>query len=138
MVIINKPYEDVMGRNAELVRLLPAIKHVSEHYAERVTIEELAAACGLSASYFMRIFKRHLKMTAYSLVEQVRMYHAMEALKSGTAGITQVAIDCGFYDHSAFVKRFKKFTGTTPLRYRHNHRGGLSTERPNVLPPVFS
>lgn len=99
-----------------------------------VTIEELAALCEVSASHFMRIFRVRLKMTAYSFVEQVRLHHAMESLKKGTTGITQIAIDCGFYDHSAFVKRFKKFTGTTPLNYRRQHQAAFANERPIVLP----
>jgi len=138
LVIINEAYEDVMGKQAELNQLLPAIDYVSKHYAQSITIRELAAVCQISASHFMRIFKTSLHMTAYSFVERVRMYHAIEALKSGTASITQIALDCGFYDHSAFVKRFKKFTGTTPLRYRRSHRAALSGERPIVLPtPVY-
>ena len=80
-----------------------------------------------------RIFKERLKLTAYSFVEQVRMSHAIEALKSGTISITQIALDCGFYDHSAFVKRFKKFTGTTPLRYRHQHQATRAPDRPIVF-----
>ena len=138
LVIINEAYEDVMGKKAELNQLLPAIDYVSKHYAHSITIQELAVVCQISASHFMRIFKTSLHMTAYSFVEQVRMCHAIEALKSGTASITQIALDCGFYDHSAFVKRFKKFTGTTPLRYRRSHRAALSGERPIVLPtPVY-
>jgi transcriptional regulator GlxA family with amidase domain len=82
----------------------------------------------------MRIFRVRLKMTAYSFVEQVRLHHAMESLKKGTTGITQIAIDCGFYDHSAFVKRFKKFTGTTPLHYRRQQQAAFANERPIVLP----
>ena len=134
LVIVNELYEKVMGEQAELVKLLPAIDHVSKNYAQRIMIEELASLCGVSASHFMRIFKERLKMTAYNFVEQVRMYHAMEALKRGIAGITQIAIDCGFYDHSAFVKRFKKFTGTTPLHFRRSHQNRTAGNQVNVLP----
>lgn len=134
LVIINELYESVMGEQAELVKLLPAIDHVSKHFAQRITIEELATLCGVSTSHFMRIFKERLKMTAYSFVEQVRMHNAIEALKMGTTGITQIALDCGFYDHSAFVKRFKKFTGETPLNYRRQHQAAFTKECPILLP----
>lgn len=134
LVIINELYENVVGQQSELVKLLPAIDYVSKHFERRITAEELATACGISASHFMRIFKQDLKMTAQGFVEQVRMHHATELLKKGTLSITQIALDCGFYDHSAFVKRFKKFTGTTPLRYRRTHQAALSGERLIVLP----
>jgi AraC-like DNA-binding protein len=74
-----------------------------------------------------------MKMTAYAFVEQVRIHHALEALKRTATGIIQIAIDCGYYDHSAFVKRFKKFTGTTPLRYRRDEQAKLRAERTIAL-----
>ena len=134
LIIINELYENVVGDQAELVQLLPAIDYVSKHYRRRITTEELATACGISASHFMRSFKQSLKMTAQGFVEQVRMHHATELLKKCTLSITQVALDCGFYDHSAFVKRFKKFTGKTPLKYRRQHQATFVSERPIILP----
>ena len=92
-MIINEACEDAMGKQAELNRLLPAIDYVSKYYAQSITIQELAAVCQISASHFMRIFKTSLQMTAYSFVEHVRTYHAIEALRSGTASITQIALD---------------------------------------------
>ena len=73
-------------------------------------------------------------MTVYSFVEQVRMHHAIEAFNSGPANITQIALDCGFYAHSVFMKRFKNFTGTTPRRYRLTHQATRSEDRPIVWP----
>jgi len=69
------------ARTHELNRLLPAFKHITENYAERITIGELARKCGYSESQFTRLFKLHMKMTAYAFVEQVRLHHAIEALK---------------------------------------------------------
>jgi AraC-like DNA-binding protein len=36
---------------------------------------------------------------------------------------------------NAFVKRFKKFTGTTPLNYRRDQQAKLKTDRAIALPP---
>jgi len=84
----------------------------------------------------MRVFKQRLNMTAYAFVEQVRMFQAMESLKQSAASITQVALNCGFYDHSAFVKRFKKFTGTTPLRFRQNYQSQFKSNQTLILPKI--
>ena len=134
LLTVNEPYEEVMGKQSDLGRLLPAIDYVSKHFSSPITVNQLAELCGVSASHFMRIFKARLKMTPYAFVEQARMYHAMELLKAGSASITQIAIDCGFYDHSAFVKRFKKFTGTTPLQYRKTQQTRMNDHSVKVLP----
>jgi len=136
LVTLNEPYEEMMGKQAELNRLLPAINYVLRNYAEPITIENLASLCDISESHFMRVFKQQLNMTAYSYVEQVRLFQAIELLKHGDTSITQIALDCGFYDHSAFVKRFRKFTGTTPLRYRRSRQPHVSSDQSFVLPKI--
>ncbi len=137
LITINQEYNEVMGEDAELNRLLPAIKHVTEHYAERITIGRLAKLCSYSESQFTRLFKQHMKLTAYAFVEQVRMHHALDAIEHSAASIARIALDSGFYDPSAFVKRFKKFTGATPLRHRRKQQAKLKSKRNlGVQPPA--
>lgn len=134
LITINEEYNDVMGQDAELNRLLPAIEHISKHYAERITIAELGRRCGFSESHFMRVFKERMKITPYAFVEQMRLSHAMDAIQRSAASIAEISLNCGFYDPSSFVKRFKKFTGTTPLRYRREHQARVKDERTMALP----
>ena len=134
LVAINEEYNDVMGQDAELNRLLPAIEHISKHYAENLTVGQLARRCSFSESHFSRVFKQRMEMTPHVFVEQVRMFHAIDAIQHGAASIAEIALNCGFYDHSSFVKRFKNFTGTTPLRYRREHQAKLKAERALALP----
>jgi AraC-like DNA-binding protein len=134
LITINEEYNDVMGRDAELNRLLPAIEHISQHYAGRLSIATLARKCAFSESHFTRLFRQRMKMTPYAFVEQVRLFHATDALQHSAASVAQIAADCGFYDPSSFVKRFKKFTGTTPLRFRREHQARLRDGRAMALP----
>lgn len=136
LVTLNETYEKVMGKHDELNRLLPAIDHVYRHYATPLTVGELASHCHFSESHFMRLFKERLRMTAYAFVEQVRMYHAIELLKRGDESISRIAADCGFYDHSAFVKRFRKFTGKTPLCFRKEYQAKRFSDREPSFPQV--
>lgn len=134
LITINRPYSEVMGRDAELNRLLSALEHVFRHYAEPITIGTLAKLCSFSESHFMRVFRHSMKMTAQAFVEQVRMFHAIDAIKHTAHSIARIAQEAGFYDHSSFVKRFKLFTGTTPLRYRQEQQAKLKTNRTIALP----
>jgi AraC-like DNA-binding protein len=135
LITINEKYNDVAGHDHELNRLLPAIDHVRQHYAERITIADLARRCAFSETHFMRVFKQRMKMTPYTFVEQVRMFHAIDSLRRTAASVAEIAIDCGFYDPSSFVKRFKRFTGTTPLNYRRQHQ---DRTRPAMAIPVVT
>lgn len=136
LITINEPYEKRMGRSEELNRLLPAVDHITRHYAEGITVAGLARLCGFSESHFARIFRQRMKTTVHAFLEQVRMFHAIDAIKHSATPIAEIALDCGFYDPSSFVKRFKRFTGSTPLRYRKDHQGRLKTERAMALPGV--
>ncbi|MFM7605621.1 MAG: helix-turn-helix domain-containing protein [Prosthecobacter sp.] len=122
LITINEKYSESAGHDQELGRLLPAIDHVHACYMRRITIGDLARRCSFSESHFMRIFKQRMRMTPHAFVEQVRMFHAIDALRRTAAGVQEIAIDCGFYDASSFVKRFKRFTGHTPLNYRRQRR----------------
>lgn len=137
LITINRRYSEVMGHDAELNRLLPAIEHVFRNYPDAITIVTLAKLCSLSESQFMRVFRQGMKMTAQVFVEQVRMFHAIDAIKHTAHSIARIAQDNGFYDHSSFVKRFKKFTGTTPLTYRREQQTKMKADRAIALPKVL-
>lgn len=133
LITINEKYNDVAGHDHELNRLLLAIDHVRHHYAGRITIADLARRCAFSETHFMRVFKQRMKMTPYAFVEQVRMFHAIDALRRTATSVAEIAIDCGFYDPSSFVKRFKRFTGLAPLAYRRQQQ---DRTRPALAIPV--
>lgn len=134
LITINEKYNEAAAHDLELDRLLPAIDHVHRHYAERIVVRELARLCAFSESHFMRVFKQRLQMTPHAFVEQVRIFHASDALRRTPASVAEIALQCGFYDPSSFVKRFKRFTGTTPLHYRRDHLAKLKANRTIALP----
>ena len=94
------------------------LRHVLDHYPERVDVPELAAMAGLSVSQFDRRFKALLRMTPREYLLKVRTDAAIHALVMGTRSVAQIAVDCGFYDQSSFGKQFRKRTGMTPAEYR--------------------
>lgn len=137
LITINSLYDKMMGENADLNVLLPAINHITKNFDRKLTIAEMADPCGLSESHFMRIFKQRMKITAHDFLERVRMYHAIHAVKHTRESIASIAHRCGFYDHSFFVKRFKKMTGVTPLRYRKEFQDYYTNGSTIALPHLF-
>ena len=107
-------------------RLVPAIRRMLHDFGARLPIESLAAECGLSTSHFMRLFRRTMLVTPRAFLEKVRISQATELLGSTTETVAAIARRCGFYDPSAFVKRFHRHAGVTPAAYRRSRRRAVS------------
>jgi AraC-like DNA-binding protein len=135
LVGTNRPHESAGGVAVGdgAARVLPAVTRMIRDYPQRLPIEELAAACRLSPSRFMRLFREQLGVPAHQFLEKVRITEAGRLLRTTSLPIAAVAAACGFYDHSAFVKRFRRHTGLAPLAYRKSRHAILSGELARVI-----
>lgn len=98
------------------------LEYVREHYAQPIKIDELAKVSHLSASQFERRFKKVFDITPTRHVLNVRIRAACNLLTSTHDTIASVALETGFYDHSHFVRSFKKLMGLLPSAYRKEGR----------------
>ena len=56
------------------------------------------------------------------MIHKVRLEKATELL-AGDTPITDIALRCGYTDHSAFGRQFKTMTGSTPRDFRLTLQG---------------
>jgi AraC-like DNA-binding protein len=104
---------------------------LAEHYAERVTLDELARLTGLSPYHLNRSFCRKIGMPPHAYQLHVRVSRAKSALETGSS-IARVAMATGFADQSHFTRHFKRLAGVTPARYwRHRKNVQDSPNDPN-------
>ena len=61
--------------------------------------------------------KRIFHLTPRQMIHKVRLEKATELL-AGDTPITDIALQCGYTDHSAFSRQFKAMTGSTPRDFR--------------------
>lgn len=118
------------GDHDELNRLLPAIDHTSKHFSEPLTVPGLARLCGYSERHLMRLFQ----VNPHRFLEQVRMVTAIDTLRRTSRPVASNAEECGFHDASAFVKRFKRFAGATPLPDRKKIQRTIRERRGMAIP----
>ena len=102
-------------------RLRKLLDHLSQHYAERMTVAAAARLANMSQAAFMKLFKQVAGMTFVAYVTRVRLTRALPLLRETDLTIAEVAGRVGFSEQSYFDRRFKKQFGVTPLGYR---RGG--------------
>jgi AraC-like DNA-binding protein len=91
-------------------------KFLDEHYAERVSLQNLAQLVGLSPYHLNRSFCRKIGMPPHAYQLQMRIARAKSALRAGSS-IAGVALATGFADQSHFTRVFKRLVGDTPAQY---------------------
>ncbi|MFJ2538693.1 helix-turn-helix domain-containing protein [Pseudomonas sp. NPDC087614] len=98
-------------------RLAAVDEHIRRHFNRRVTLGELTRIAGISVAQLERYCKRVFHLTPRQMIQKVRLEHAHRLLHTDLP-ITDVALQCGYTDHSAFTRQFKASTGFTPRQYR--------------------
>lgn len=99
-------------------KLKLALAYIQEHYAEPITIKQLAELCGFSQVHFMNIFKTAIGSTCIEYLVQYRLAKAALALQETDHSVTRIALDVGFQNTSYFNRAFKSQYAVTPTAYR--------------------
>lgn len=98
--------------------LAAAIHAIREAIAHPWRVHELAEVAGMSSVQLERQCRRTLGLSPRSLIQRLRLEHAVQLITSTEATLGEIAADCGFYDQSSFTRRFRSVLGRTPGSYR--------------------
>lgn len=98
--------------------LAATLEHLETHYPDSISPTSLARHAGLPPVRFARLIKRIFRMTPHQLITQTRLAAASYLLRETDRSVAEIAMDCGFYDHSAFTRAFRSATNLTPSQYR--------------------
>ena len=98
--------------------LAAALEAFENNLAETVTPATLARRAGLTPAKFARLMRRFFDLTPSQFISKTRLAAAARLLRETAKGVSEVAQECGFYDHSAFTRAFHAAMGVTPRGYR--------------------
>jgi AraC family transcriptional regulator len=87
-----------------------------------VTVDDLAAAAGLSRAHFSRAFRAATGETPYGYLRRRRVERARRLLTGTDLEAATIAGLAGFSSPSHFGRVFKTVTGVTPASYRRRLR----------------
>lgn len=105
-------------------RLARVIEYMSTHFADPITLEQLAAEACVSKFHFTRLFTSKVGRTPFRFLIGLRLDVASRMLISTDLSIAQVAAACGFPTLSNFSKAFNARFGKSASRYRTKLRDG--------------
>jgi AraC-like DNA-binding protein len=100
-----------------------ACAHIAAHYAERLSVDDLAAVAAVSPSHLIRLFNRKLGTTPHDYLMRHRITRAKELLAETKLTSAAIARQVGFTTESNFSYRFKQMVGQSPRAYRQGAPG---------------
>lgn len=110
-------FEHVKGKQpAELIDRI--CEYIQTHYADPLTLNDLAASFYISPSYLSHLFARKKQVAIVKYIGDVRLEKAVEFLKNTELSISDIAERTGYSDGNYFAKAFKKKYGKSPTDYR--------------------
>ncbi len=95
-----------------------ALVFMDQHFAEQLSVEDIAEQVGLSPSYFTKHFRRQTGYSPHEYIVLRRIDHAKELLLSTDQTVSQITYASGYNSEENFVRSFKKKVGVSPTAYR--------------------
>lgn len=107
---------------AEHRNMTEVARYMERHFVEKLTVEQLAQRSGLSVRQFQRVFRRIFRMGPIEHLSRIRIRSACTRLATTEESLSEIAMECGFYDQSHFSNQFRRFKGISPSHYRKRFR----------------
>jgi AraC family transcriptional regulator len=95
-----------------------ALWYIESHLSNELSLDEIAAATGVSRFHLSRAFSLSVAQTISGYVRARRLSDAAIALAAGAESILHVALAASYGSHEAFTRAFCAQFGATPEQVR--------------------
>lgn len=113
-------------QNKDAVRIKQMLGYIHTHYAEPLTVSQIAAASSISESECYRCFRKVLDTSPIDYLLQYRIRAAAGLLSGSDMSISDICFATGFNSPSYFAKVFRQELLVSPRKYRSMHQGASS------------
>lgn len=112
----------ITSKNAKLrdFYIKEAIAFIEQNFQNDISVEDIAAACGLNRSYFGKIFHDVVGKPPQQFLLNYRMIKATELLKLNQFTIGEISNAVGYQNQLHFSRAFKNIYGVSPREWRKN------------------
>lgn len=99
-----------------------AINFIEQNYQNPITVEDIAAVCCISRSYFSKIFHNSVGKSPQEFLINYRMIKAIELLKITNLSVGDISVSVGYENPLHFSRTFKNVYGISPKNWRIKHK----------------
>ena len=98
--------------------VLEVKEYLDSHYAEKISLDQLADRFYLSKFYLTHMFREQFGQTISAYLQAVRITHAKQMLRFSSGNLETIALSCGFSTPAYFSRVFREVEGIAPSEYR--------------------
>lgn len=99
-------------------RLCQARRWMDRHFAQPLTLSQIAHQACFSRFHFLRLFQQYFGQTPHQYLIEKRLQRAKELLDASPLTVTEVCFEVGFSSLGSFSTLFRKSLGASPIHYR--------------------
>lgn len=122
-------WTDTKGYSKMSDKIKSMIIYINEHYAEKISVKQLAASAFVSERECFRLFRECLHMTPIEYIMNYRLQNACRMLVETQESVTKIAQSCGLGSSSYFGKIFREKIKCTPSQYKAEWRNNDKKRR---------
>jgi AraC-like DNA-binding protein len=93
--------------------------HIDLHFADPITLSDLAALVGMSKFHLVRVFRTVYGETPMRYLSRRRIERAQDLLRSANLTVTEICMLVGYSSLGSFSTRFTELVGESPIAYRN-------------------
>lgn len=94
-----------------------AKEYIEAHYADNISLYDVANYVFLNASYLSRLFKQYTGENFRDYLISIRISRAIELMKQNRYKVYEISELCGYKNPKYFAQQFKQVTGLSPTEY---------------------
>ena len=95
-----------------------AVSYMQQHYAEKLTLSEVAGACYVSQWHLSKLLNRYVGKSFNDILNKLRIEEAKHLLADPSLKIGDIGEMVGYADPAHFAKVFKKLTDMSANEFR--------------------
>lgn len=101
----------------------PAVEYINQNfYTQKLSVVDLSKLCGISESYFKKLFIKNFGIPPIKYIIQLKINYACDLLKSDIYSVNQISALCGYESCYYFSRQFKNLMGISPTAFIEKYK----------------
>lgn len=109
-----KSLQQQHGENTIVSRTL---QYIADHVYDRMSVETVAYAVGVSASHLTALFRRQMNISPGEYIRRVKLEESKNLIREGQMNFSQIAARLQYSTIHHFSRQFKDTFGLSPSEY---------------------